>query len=129
MITLQDGKAGAAKLGQELVAEEERIKTKAAAKKAKKQKQKTKKQQASSQPLSAACISASIIHDPASRSDAVSDTAAMSVQLDKGHRDGHADAEVQGRLQELTFNPAGVDDQDDVFLTQLFCCPLTQVSC
>ena len=129
MNTLQDGKADASKLGQELVAEEERIKTKAAAKKAKKQKQKVKKQQASSQPSSAARISASIIHGPASSSDAVSDTAAVPVQLEEGHRDGHADAEVQGRLQELTLNPAGVDDQDDVFLTQLFCCPLTQVSC
>ena len=126
MITLQDGKADAAKLGQELVAEEERIKTKAAAKK---QKQKVKKQQVPSQPSSAACISASIIHGPASSSDAVSDTAAVPVQLDQGHKDGHADAEVQGRPQELTFNQAAVDDQDDVFLTQLFCCPLTQVSC
>ena len=107
------------------MAEEERTRLKAAAKKAKKQKQKAKKQQPS---VSSNAVAEAATPEPEA---GISLCGALATQIPAASEEvidvGQHSAVLQGQLQDLTTSSETAEDQTAAFLTQLFCCPLTQV--
>ena len=127
---LQDDTAGATAVAEstakELMEEEERIQAKAAAKKAKKQRQKANKQQPSVSLSTAAGAAAS--EPEAITSLSAAPATELPLALNDMTDTSQASDALQEHLQDFTIGSDTAEDQTAAFLTQLFCCPLTQVS-
>ena len=117
---------------QQLLADEERAKVKAAAKKAKKQKQKAKKSQPGSSGTAAAGVSPSTA-DPSATDSVAPVSPGTSAQLAASADAFNSSAAADGvestatHLKQLSLT-ARTRTEEDTFLEQLFCCPLTKVS-
>ena len=110
-----------AALAEELVAEEERAKVKAAAKKAKKQKQKANRKSLMASPSSVG--PAADTTSPASISSSAT-TAAAGESTSLGMSVSNSSPSLD--LERLTVS-SEADTESARFLEELFCCPLTKV--
>ena len=124
----QDAEASA----QQLLADEELAKAKAAAKKAKKQKQKAKKSQPSSTATAAAGVSPGTADTSGTdRVPPVSPGTSAQLAAPADAVDGFADVDgvdsTAAHVKQLS-TAATTSTDEDTFLQQLFCCPLTKVS-
>ena len=108
---------------QRLLADEERAKAKAAAKKAKKQKQKAKK----SQPASPDTADTNSTDHAAPVSLGTSAQLAASADAVNGSADADGVESTAAHVEQLSLT-ARTSTDEDAFLEQLFCCPLTKVS-